>query len=1265
MSIIPPQLQNQRFIKVDDSKRPIEKAWQQVGGANYPATDPEFMKWVETNRRYGILCGYPNNLVVIDFDDEITQREVLDEGLLPKTFSQKTARKGLLHLFYYTDDATSWKILDKDKNTLADIQGTSKQVIGPGTRIPDGREYQVVEDIPITTISSATLHKALDRFDYGKNQDALQQVSDGLTMDDFNKPQNNLNDKALQEVRSQLKIVDILRDAGISTARNPTKCPFHSSKGGKCLGFDNSKGIWNCFHCLNPLQKVQTIDGYKFAKDIVEGDIVINALGERVKVFRIQHRHVHERQMFITTVASSIPLNISEQHGMFVIKNTNCIGKYSLSDKVPANTLTTNDSLIYPIPTYSKDILSIPLERKTSRKGPPQKIFDLELSNELLWIMGLYIAEGNIHHKGRYLQFSLHHKETNFATRVKDYFNSLGLHVNVIDRITSLTKTIHISNQWIALTFDKLFGHGCNNKHILREFLDLPPERLQYLIKGIFDGDGNFGQDIITQTSEELAYNLFEAGLKLGRYPTIHIVNSRDRLQAYTINYCKDNGGHIGTFKYHNWYIMPIKSIAYSDDVEEYMVDIGVEGEHKSFLTPEGIVGNCTEKGTARDLWMKINNVTEFVDAKKKLCEKFGIKDTFVADKVAAENRERNTSNKPMVRLPQDSYTNTDFAEDLGQYFKGDESIFYKPDERNIVEITEYEDKLMRRQIIGFQAVDAKRLTGIIDDRVYTFTIKYNKDEEIEVIKSAKEQDISLLAKHHKFIGVLYKIKRFLTYPIPFLTRDAELIVPRHTPGKGYYDDRFQAYFTPETPELRIMGIDEAKSVIDDMLGEFCFKGDIDKVMAKAYIITPMCRGIYSRPTSRTPIFIIGANRERAGKDFLAGIRGILYEGQAIDDSPIVTGEKNESNNDELRKKLTSALKIGRRLYHSSNNRGYLNNAVFEQFATSEVWRDRELGKNNQLELSNEVDISLSANVGLTYTPDLHHRSRPINLFYSVENPNERIYRRSDLHGYILNNRSIILSAIYTLISSWVIAGMPSGKTPFTSFPEWARVVGGIMCYHNMGDPCINLDDVNIGGDRETQNMKEFCGFMGLHQLNDAEQPIGYTIGKLRAIVVEAQSREDIEGFSHWDLNERPDQVKFGNLIKRFVGREFHCKQQVKFMDKEGVEEWTKYKVTLRIAKDNDRSNKILYGFNTLIELNKEVPKPEVELSRAIKEETIGELSALSYDDAKDMLLSMCASNTEVSIDTIIDRGITEEQLTDFINHGIIFMSRAGFVRLL
>lgn len=916
--IIPSQLHNQRFIKVDDSKRPVEKAWQQVGGANYSINDKEFMQWVEENKRYGVLCGYPNNLIVIDFDNEDVQRECLESELLPPTFSQKTARKGLLHLFYYTDDPAPWKLLDKDKNTLADIQGTAKQVIGPGTRITDGREYTIVDDFPIATISSALLHKALDRFDYNKNQEELQKVSDELTLSDFEKSYSD--DKALQEIRNRLKIVDILRDASISTSRNPTKCPFHSSKGGKCLGFDNNKGIWNCFH--------------------------------------------------------------------------------------------------------------------------------------------------------------------------------------------------------------------------------------------------------------------------------------------------------------------------------------------------------CSEHGTAIDLWMKINHIDTFIEAKKQLCEKFGIEDTFIVEQKQAEALIDN--GRPMVRLPSKNYTLEQFSADIAQYFKGDERMFFKPDEDNIVEIKKYEDKLLKREIIGFRVVDSKRLVNIIEKRVNTYNIEYIKKREVRVRQTANEQTIKLLSANEDFIGALYSIKRFLSYPIPFIDSSGELIVPRHQPGKGYYDDRFQAYFTSDCPELRLMSNTDAKFILRDILSEFCFKEERDMVLAIAYIITPMCRGLYRKPTARSPIFVISANRERAGKDYLAGVRGILYEGQAIDDTPIVTGEKNESNNEELRKKLTAALKTGRRLFHSSNNRGYLNNATLEQFSTSEVWRDRELGRNVQLELSNEVDISLSANVGLTYTADLHHRSRPINLFYSEENPNERAYKRTDLHGYVLNNRALILSAIYTLISGWVTAGKPPSQRLFTSFPEWARVVGGIMQYHSMGDPCVTIEDTNIGGDKETQSMKELCGFMGLYQLNDIEQPLGYTISKLRGVVSEAQSREDLEGFAFWDLSERPDQVKFGNLIRRFVGREFHCRQQVKFKDKEGIDDFTHYKVTLNITKDNDRSNKILYGFSTEIEQNKSIPSLKEDLPRAIKEEFVGDLMPkISYNDAQGMIESICASDTEVYIQQLIERGITEELITEFINKGVLYVSRPGFVRLL
>lgn len=926
--IIPAQLHNQRFIKVDDSKRPIEKAWQQIGGANYSITDQDFIKWVEDNKRYGVLCGYPNNLVVIDFDDEITQREVLEEGILPPTFTQKTARKGLLHLFYYVDDPTPWKLMDKEKNTLADIQGTGKQVIGPGTRIADGREYKVVNDIPIATISTTLLHKVLDKFDYNKVQEKLQEVTDGLTLSDFEKSFGD--DKALAEVRRQLKINDILRDASIPTSRNPTKCPFHSSKGGKCLSFSNERGIWNCFH--------------------------------------------------------------------------------------------------------------------------------------------------------------------------------------------------------------------------------------------------------------------------------------------------------------------------------------------------------CSEHGTAIDLWMKINNVSDFVDAKKQLCEKFGIKDTFVIEKKQLAAAPIN--DLPMVRLPSKNFTNPEFAAEVSKYFVGCESIFFKPDEKNIVEITDYEDKLSKKRIVGFSPIDFKRLVCLVEERVNTYNLEYVKKEEVMVRQSPNEQTISILSKQTPFINALYKIKRFLNYPMPFIDPKDGLIVPKHYPGKGIYDDRFQAYFTPDTPELKLLTIAEAKYILDDILGEFCFKDEVDKVMSKAYIITPMCRGLYSRPTTRTPIFIIQANRERSGKDYLAGCRGIIYEGQAVDDNPIVTGEKYESNNDELRKKLTAALKSGKRLYHSSNNKGFLNNSVFEQFTTSEVWRDRELGKSVYLELNNEIDVSLSANIGLTYTPDLHHRSRPINLFYSQENPNERVYKRTDLHGYILQNRALILSAIYTLIKAWYDAGQPPGKTPFTSFPEWSKIVGGIMSYHNLGDPCVTFDDTNIGGDRETAAIKELAAYMGLYQEADMtlknSNKVGYTINEIRRIVIDAHSTDDLEGFGGWDFNDKSIQIRFGLLIKRFVGREFHCKQQIKFRDKDGCEEFIHYKVTLHIAKDNDRSNKILYGFTKEVEGNKQpkLDKP-IEVVEQIVEERVEDLmpkpviEQLTYKEAERMLLSILASGGEVYTGALVEKGISDEQIIAFINSGIVYESKPGYVRLL
>jgi hypothetical protein len=191
-------------------------------------------------------------------------------------------------------------------------------------------------------------------------------------------------------------------------------------------------------------------------------------------------------------------------------------------------------------------------------------------------------------------------------------------------------------------------------------------------------------------------------------------------------------------------------------------------------------------------------------------------------------------------------------------------------------------------------------------------------------------------------------------------------------------------YYNAPVIDMNI-SLEKAKEIIDNLFKEFCFKSEQDKINAIAGFITPYLRGLFSSFSVRTPVFIYEANRERAGKDYLAGLTGILYEGFALEEPPISTGDKMQNNSDELRKKILSSMMYGRKRLHFSNNKGYLNNAVFESITTAEKYSDRPLGRSEILTFHNELDFSLSGNIGMTLTPDLANRSRFIKLFLDIE----------------------------------------------------------------------------------------------------------------------------------------------------------------------------------------------------------------------------------------------------------------------------------------
>lgn len=201
---IPKRLQNPnfRFVPVHSgSKRPVGCNWQSSN--NYRYYDVEIKK----SQSYGVVGGF-GGLYVVDFDSKEIQDKLLSK--LPETFAVKSGGKGLLHLYYTSKNPpTSFKILDSNNNTLADIQGIGKMAISAGSKHAEtGKEYLVEKDVPIA------------EFDISKLREILKE---------YNIVQSGSSEKG-----------------GVVTGL--ITCPFHTDSNPSCAIYQED-GTFFCFSC--------------------------------------------------------------------------------------------------------------------------------------------------------------------------------------------------------------------------------------------------------------------------------------------------------------------------------------------------------------------------------------------------------------------------------------------------------------------------------------------------------------------------------------------------------------------------------------------------------------------------------------------------------------------------------------------------------------------------------------------------------------------------------------------------------------------------------------------------------------------------------------------------------------------------------------------------------------------------------------------------------------------------------------------------------
>ena len=430
---------------------------------------------------------------------------------------------------------------------------------------------------------------------------------------------------------------------------------------------------------------------------------------------------------------------------------------------------------------------------------------------------------------------------------------------------------------------------------------------------------------------------------------------------------------------------------------------------------------------------------------------------------VIDENSQEIQDLKIRLDLPNASQTSRNFAIECGQVMSDKYTLFRKDDSDGIFRIITKTSDVNGKKYLDLKISNKIDIHHELEK--YIQGIQYNSKGEPKKSKIpfslTKE-----IADSNDFIEQLPSINATLNTQMPVIKNGKLILLDRG------YNEEFKIWVNTNSYQVtkNDMTLEEAKNILEKLFGDFCFETEQDKHNAIASFLTPFIRGLQEdkQPYSYLPpVWLYEANRERAGKDYLAGMTSILYTGGKPVFDPIA-GMPEE----ELQKKITSIMKNGGTILHSGNNKKMLNSSTLESLSTSLKYIGRILGKSEVITMKNNLMISLSANRGFKYTADMDNRMIRIKLFYPEENANERTFKNPNLSDWLFNNGDQILSALFTLVKNWFNKGKPKSSKNFASYHEWAEICGGIMESAGYLNPCSLRENDDIGGDEEGREMK-------------------------------------------------------------------------------------------------------------------------------------------------------------------------------------------------
>jgi hypothetical protein len=287
-------------------------------------------------------------------------------------------------------------------------------------------------------------------------------------------------------------------------------------------------------------------------------------------------------------------------------------------------------------------------------------------------------------------------------------------------------------------------------------------------------------------------------------------------------------------------------------------------------------------------------------------------------------------------------------------------------------------------------------------------------------------------------INGLRDVKRVNRVPLP-AWRSEESWPEIGLLPEGYDEDEMTYTFRDVEYDVE-MPIEKAKRVIEEWFRDVAWD-PVDRARSfnagLAMMLAAFCDQLLD-DTAERPVFLVGANREGAGKTLLVKMAVAPVFGP-VTVTPLPAPDK-------IQELLAAAVRAGRPYLFFDNTKGELEDASLEAFVTASRIGGRTLGLGSMFDEEKRCLVYMTTNSPKT-GPDMRRRAIPINLFVQEARPENRKVSRALGERQILDGRAEILGALWSFVRFW----SEKGKGDFykgkqnCSFSDWGELIGGIV----------------------------------------------------------------------------------------------------------------------------------------------------------------------------------------------------------------------------